>query len=72
MLILVKEHKLLDSDKATASSKNYDNYDACLKDYFQRLSDCVADTTVKECRVLILDEELNPIKSDSFTRPVEE
>lgn len=68
MFILVKEHKLVGSEKATASSKNYDSYESCLKDFFQRLSDCVADSTVAECRVLILDEELNPIKADSFIR----
>lgn len=72
MYILVKEHKIIGAEKGTASSVNYDKYEPCLRDFYRRLGDCVDDTTVAECRVLILNGEHMPVKCDKFIRQVEE
>ena len=68
MFTLVKKHT---TEAETSSSKKFHSFDEALKKFYQYMSNYVADESVKECHITILNDQLIPCKTEHFTRVTE-
>lgn len=68
MYILVKKNKIHTTGAESASSKTYTEYDAALKDFYQNLSNNIADESVERFDICILNGDCIPCKTEHFSR----
>ena len=54
-----------------AKSETFNNYDECLKKFYEYLSNNAADSTVVKFDITILNGDLIPCKTEHYTRVVE-
>lgn len=62
---LVKKAK---TEGEFATSKTFTDYDSALKEFYQLLSNNIADTSVKRFDITILNGDLIPCKTEHFIR----
>ena len=72
MYILVRKNKIHATGAESATSKTYTEYDSALKDFYQILSNNVADESVDRLDITILNGDCIPCKTEHFARQYHE
>lgn len=68
MFILTKYHKIHETQASAVNTETFTDYDSAIKRLYQLMSNNVADTTVEECNIAIMNSGFNVLKVEKYTR----
>lgn len=68
MFVLIKKNRIHTTGAESASSKNFTDYESALREFYQNLSNNVADASVERFDITILNGDLIPCKAEHFVR----
>jgi len=68
MFILVKYHKIHATQASAVSTETFADYDSAVKRLYQLMANNIADTTVEECNIVIMNSGFNILKTEKYTR----
>lgn len=71
MYTLVRKNKIHSTQAESSTSERFTDYEKALKAFYQYLSNNVADESVEQFDVTILDSDLIPCKTEHFKRKYE-